>query len=277
MSDHELLDDTRTLPSGVVVRRIRAGRDLPLHSITAGQVGGWVESLDNIADQGWVADEAVVYGHARVYGAAMVRRNAAVFGHAKVCGAAMVAGTAEVYDDAWVYGHGQVTAAAKVFGLSEVYDGAVVCGEAQVSGRARVCGSAVVDGLAVVFGNARICEHAQVAGNMSRNARATGHARVPAGAFVGPNAYLRDPQDILVLDPVGSHDVTVTLSRNESGHTLRVGCWAGVVEDLAAEVERRSRRWSAPEHTMQAWRRDYAAIEELLRSRVDRWATEASA
>ena len=89
-------------------------------SVEAGELGGYVEKEDNLAQNGnaWVFDDAEVYGNARVYG------NAEVYGDARVCGDAWVYGDARVYGDAWVCGN------------AEVYGDARVCGNAWVCGNA---------------------------------------------------------------------------------------------------------------------------------------------
>ena len=71
-------------------------------SVEVGELGGYVEKEDNLAQDG----------------------NAWVYGNARVCG------DAEVYGDAWVYGN------------AEVYGNARVCGDAEVYGDAKVCGDA---------------------------------------------------------------------------------------------------------------------------------------
>ena len=60
-------------------------------SVEAGELGGYVEKEDNLAQNGnaWVFDDAEVYGNARVYG------NAEVYGDARVCGDAWVCGNAD--------------------------------------------------------------------------------------------------------------------------------------------------------------------------------------
>jgi hypothetical protein len=58
-------------------------------SVSVGDIGGWVESENNLSQDG----NAWVYGDARVYGDACV------------CGNAKVYGDAEVYGDARVYGN----------------------------------------------------------------------------------------------------------------------------------------------------------------------------
>lgn len=78
MSHFELTDETVTTPSGVVLHRIRATRDLPHHDVKCGDLGGWVESTDNLSDRAWVSGDAQVSGNARVFD------NAQVFGRARV-------------------------------------------------------------------------------------------------------------------------------------------------------------------------------------------------
>ena len=101
-------------------------------SVEVGELGGYVEKEDNLAQDG----DAWVYGNAEVYGDARVCGDARVYGNARVCG------DARVYGDAWVYGNAEV------------------CGDAWVCGDARVCGNARVCGDARVYGNARVCGNA---------------------------------------------------------------------------------------------------------------------
>ena len=66
MAKHfEFTGDERVFEE-VTVHRIRALVDLPELNVAAGDVGGWVESEDNLAESAWVMDEAVVYQDARV-------------------------------------------------------------------------------------------------------------------------------------------------------------------------------------------------------------------
>ena len=72
-------------------------------SVEAGELGGYVEKEDNLAQDG----DAWVYGNARVYG------DAEVHGNAEVCG------NAWVYGDAWVYGNARVSGDAEVYGNAD--------------------------------------------------------------------------------------------------------------------------------------------------------------
>lgn len=118
MKRYELTDETMETSSGNILHRIRALTEIrtAMWTVKPGDLGGWVESTDNLAQDGnaWVFGNAQVYGRAQVYG------DARVFGTARVCG------SAQVYGNARVYGN------AQVFGEAQVYGDARVCGEARV-------------------------------------------------------------------------------------------------------------------------------------------------
>ncbi|MDF3280741.1 MULTISPECIES: protein kinase [unclassified Gordonia (in: high G+C Gram-positive bacteria)] len=158
----------------VALRRIRAIRDLPQHRVSAGDLGGWVASADNVVDQAWVGDQAWVVGEARVADNAAVRDNAFVGDRAEIRGTARVDGNASVFADAVVSGGARISGDAEIIG------------HARVSGTAWVYEEAVIDGDAGAIGNARVCGHSRVAENalvdeyaiLSENCRVGGHARV---------------------------------------------------------------------------------------------------
>lgn len=176
---YELTDEIKDF-YGIILRRIRALRDIPRFGVKAGDLGGWLKGLHNLSQEGdawvfedaWVFDAAYVSGDARVCGNAKVRDNAKVYGNAWVCGNAKVcdnakvfgnaevSGGAELYCDAWVSGNAKVYGDALVYGDAFVYGGAWVFGNAEVSGNAKVCGNAWVSG------NAKVCGDAKVSGNI---------------------------------------------------------------------------------------------------------------
>jgi NDP-sugar pyrophosphorylase family protein len=120
---------------GHTLYRIKALKSIPSKNVKKGDLGGWVESYNNLDQKGdcWVADDAYVYSNAEVSG------NAKVYGNANVYGNAKVFDNAEVYDAAQVNGYAHVFGNAKVYGRAEVY------GDAQVFGNAEICSSAKVD------------------------------------------------------------------------------------------------------------------------------------
>lgn len=94
--------------NGRTLYRIEALKSFSI--IRAGDKGGWVESEDNLSQKGhcWVADEAKVYGWARVY------EDAFVSDTAEVCEAAIISDMAMVWGDARVRGRCQVYSGALV-------------------------------------------------------------------------------------------------------------------------------------------------------------------
>ena len=125
-----------------------------------------------------------------------------------------------------------------------------------IAGTANLFGGAWVSGDARVFGDAQVSGGAEVFGD----AQVSGDAEVCVS------------QDVLTVGPIGSESVTATLYRTAAGHGLHVGCWDGHVDDLAAEVERRSTDWNADPATADRWRAEYAALELLCRVRITGWA-----
>ena len=83
---YEITDEVH--PQNSNLKRIRALRDIPRHSVKAGDLGGYVESEDNLSQEGdaWIYGEASVYGGASVFGNASVSEDAWVFGNASVYG-----------------------------------------------------------------------------------------------------------------------------------------------------------------------------------------------
>ena len=125
---------------GKILHRIRAVRDIPEQNVKAGDLGGWLETEENLSHNGaaWVANSACVMDSARVTDSALVMGTACVTGKARVTGSARVTGKASVTDSARVMGSARVTGEACVTGNACVTGKARVTGKAWVSGNARV-------------------------------------------------------------------------------------------------------------------------------------------
>ena len=123
---------------GILLYRIQAVEDIPCQGVNKGDIGGFVQSEDNLSDNAWVAENAKVLGDARVFGNAKVSGNAVVFGYAKIFRNARVFGDAEVLGD------------TRVFEDAKVYGNVTVIGDVEVLGDARVYGEALISGDAVI-------------------------------------------------------------------------------------------------------------------------------
>lgn len=143
---YEMTEETTTF-NGRILHRIRAVKAFQngiFGLVQAGDLGGWIESENNLLYN------AQVSGYARVSG------NARVSGHARVSGYAWVGGHAQVYGYAQMFGNAQVSGNAQVYGDAQVSGYAWVYGDAQVSGDAWVSGNAWV------YGDAHIRQHGYI-------------------------------------------------------------------------------------------------------------------
>lgn len=79
MKKYEFTGEVKSIDEKML-HRIRAVRDIPEHNVKAGDLGGWLETEENLSHNGaaWVMDSAYVMGKARVTDSARVMGNARV-------------------------------------------------------------------------------------------------------------------------------------------------------------------------------------------------------
>ena len=101
---------------GETLHRIRALKDFC--DVEKGDIGGWVESEDNLSQEGtcWVYDNAKVIANARI------SDNVRVADNVLVCGNAHVIGYAKVLENAVVGGNAEVSGDAEISGNTIVGD-----------------------------------------------------------------------------------------------------------------------------------------------------------
>jgi hypothetical protein len=92
MKKYELLKSDTISHLGKTLYRIKYLIDIPRHDIKAGDLGGFLESENNLSHE----DDCVVFDNARVYGNALVFDSAEVYDNARVYGDAKVLGNAKV-------------------------------------------------------------------------------------------------------------------------------------------------------------------------------------
>ena len=153
--------------NGHTLHRIRALRDIPLHQVEKGDLGGWIESTDNLSQECdcWVADEAMVYEDACVEDDAVVSDEACVWGNARISRSANIGSSAKVFGDALVTDFAWVIGDAKVYDSACVTEGARVGGDARVYGCAKLSGNVIVSWDTKVFGDAHIRGEAEIVGD----------------------------------------------------------------------------------------------------------------
>lgn len=108
--------------NGKTLYRIQALLDLPELVVEFGDLGGYVESYENLSENAWVYDDACVYG------------NAKVFGNAKICG------QAEIFENAMIYEN------ARISGKSKISGDMVICGNTVITGNVKMSDSNTIRG-----------------------------------------------------------------------------------------------------------------------------------
>lgn len=206
--------------------QIRATRDIPGQA-EAGDLGGWVENPDNVRDDAWVGEGAMVMGNAIVRDNAYVGSGSYVGDNALVEGNAWVVNESTVEDNAHVAGNARIINGGYVCGDAYVcggetrepgflsgeawVDNGYVRGSGQLLGRAVVCDEAAVDG-GTVTGNAHVSgsfthiggsclvkDYATVSdgGVVGENAVVGDYATVSNDAYVGGTAIVSDSSEVL--------------------------------------------------------------------------------
>ena len=128
MKKYVFTGKTKQSANGEILRQIQAVRNLPSLLVKAGDIGGWIESEENLSHHGdcWVFPGSQVSANARITENAgiydsTVSGDAAVRGNAKVCKNANVYDHADISDNAYVVGP------IHVYGDTKVDKDTVVC------------------------------------------------------------------------------------------------------------------------------------------------------
>lgn len=209
MKKYEFTNDVRFMPNGVVLRRIRAVRDIgPSPSwrhVRAGALGGYIHSEENLSHEGdcWVDEGSMVYEDASVKEDAIVR------GEAVVRGEAIISGRAVVTNFAYVLENARVCDSASITGHSIIY------GRGYVGGKAWISDSVCIDGEACVMGDVGI----------------RGHAYIKKGT-------IRDENQVLTVGGIGSRYDTTTFVCDNGKIYVKCGCFFGDICEFEDRVNK---------------------------------------
>ena len=134
------LSDEYIIYEGIKLFRIIAIKYFK--DINKGDKGGYVQSLDNISGDAWIAGNAKVFEDGRIMDNALAKDNAIIRGNATVSKRAIV------LENAVISGH------AKIFGWAMIKGHARVSNRGQVSQDAKIGGEVEIQGL--VFGKTQL-------------------------------------------------------------------------------------------------------------------------
>lgn len=177
---YELTDETMEW-EGHTLHRIRALKDFD--DIKKGTLGGWIESEQNLSQEGncWVfedtsvraEDNSAVYGNARVYGNAYVSGSSTIKDNAVICDCAevcdsVVCDNAVIEDNGFVSSHSLVGKNGRVSDDGGVTSGSIIYGT--VKDMASVYSESVIEEGAIVCEEADV-NHSNIAANKTVSGR----------------------------------------------------------------------------------------------------------
>ena len=198
--------------------RIKALKDFC--DVKAGDIGGYVESKDNLSQEGncWIFGDAIVKGKAKVLDNATAIGNAQVLDHAIIKDYAIVSDYATVTDHSKVYDHSIVVGCARINGTSEVHGYAIVGGNADVT-------------------YANIYNYAKVTDGVRIGATINGDTVINIHGCLKNNAYISSINDYINIIMNGI-TVTFYLSKDKDiyftfgGHEYKLGNLNSYTEEL---------------------------------------------
>lgn len=100
MKKYEFTGETLLTNRDCLVHRIKALKDIPLHKVKAGDLGGFIYDANCLDEEDacWVADEAIVYKNSRVTGDALLREKSVLYENCTVNGNVFLSGEAQVWN-----------------------------------------------------------------------------------------------------------------------------------------------------------------------------------
>lgn len=168
---YTLSNQTMRLTDETVLHRIRALKsfvDANGQVVTKGDLGGWVQSEDNLSHEGrsWIYDDARAYGRSKVL------------------------------DDATLHGESEISDNVVVCDIAAMYDQSYALDSARISGDTRIMDYSSIQDMAQVK-NAIVCEDSRILSN----AVVTG-ARIFGKAVIGRNATVSKTSDYICLSQI---------------------------------------------------------------------------
>lgn len=207
MKKYELTEET-IVDYGVTLHRIRYLYGIPKLGVEPGDLGGYVQSEQNLSQEGLclIKDGAIVTGNAvvsqdaMISGNAWVGDNANVSGNAKISHSATVRGDSVIRGKAHIWGRAMVSGASVIEGDVTAYSDAFIAHEkepempfkAHLTDGVKVHGKAKISGQAILRGSVTICEEASVRDRavLEDSAHISGTAVVSGDAHVYGNTKI---------------------------------------------------------------------------------------
>lgn len=201
---YEILKDQSITLNGHTLYRIKLLKEI--YSIPPGTIGGFIESEDNLSQEGdcWVAEEAAVYGRSKVM------------------------------NNAWVGG------SARIQGLSVIYENCLIAGSpiiinSEIGGDSTVRGEAIIEDsvlqdCAIVKGNAKLYYVNVFERSIIKDFATVTNVAIKGNACISGKVYIKNDFDYTVIKNFWSSGRIITYTR--PNRMWRTGCFLGTGEEL---------------------------------------------
>lgn len=193
-----LEDDNIVFYNGDRLFRIQATRNIPIHGIKKGDLGGYVYSYDSIADNAWATQNTRVGSNAKLRNNALMtdnsyaqgRNNVLINGHAIICGDAAILECATVSENAVVGG------TAYISGYS------VIKGYAKISGRVITSETVTVQGTSYITNPKKL----YISGNIEiDSATITMYGSIQGVGLIPKNTNITGKYENLIINGIYDH------------------------------------------------------------------------
>lgn len=122
--NYKLTDKTIINEYGIKLYQIECIKDF-IHA-KSGELGGYIQSCDNLSGDAWVKDNAQVWGNANISDNALISDNARILGDATIYDNAMIGGKSIIYGDVFIYGEAKVSGISIINGDIRIRNNAVI-------------------------------------------------------------------------------------------------------------------------------------------------------
>ena len=157
---YEITDETH--PVYQKCRRIRALIDIPEIGVKAGDLGGFVESEENLSQTGncWIFDSAIAMDNAWVMDNSQMYGDSQIWDNAKMHGDSQIWDNAKMHGDSQMWGSSRMSGNSKMRGNSQMFDDSWMSGnsqmwdDSQMHGDSQMCGNSEMRGNSKLTGTA---------------------------------------------------------------------------------------------------------------------------
>ena len=174
---YELVKESKTMFEGREIYRIRSLKDF--NNVTAGDIGGWVCSYNNLSQEGdcWIYDKAKcldkarildnakMYDNSKMFDNSIMYDNSKMFDNSIMWNNAEMWNNARMYDNAVMLNNSIMYDNSKMFNKAKMFNNSIMCNNARMCGNATMYDSSIMYDNSKMFDNSKMYNKARIFGN----------------------------------------------------------------------------------------------------------------